>query len=214
MARKIRHLTPRYIWSRSFEKLYRWAHPDVPWLTRTANTFLETYLQPEDFGWEFGSGKSTIWFARRVKHLTSVEHDPAWFERVSAMLEENNLKNVDYFLKQREQYDAFQGPPSYVSGLTEVEDESLDFVMIDGIYRDLCALSSLNKIKPNGILVIDNANHFLPCHSNSPNSRSYGDGARGEKWSQFLQSVNIWRFFWTSNGVSDTAIYFKPGGSS
>lgn len=210
MARKISHLTPRYIWNRSFEKLYRWAHPDVPWLTRTANTFLETYLQSEDCGWEFGSGKSTIWFARRVKHLTSVEHNSAWFERVTKMLEENDLKNVDYFLRPREQDDGFQRLPAYVSGLTDVEDESLDFIMIDGIYRDLCALASLDKIKPNGILVIDNANHFLPCRSNSPHSRSYADGPKGEKWSQFLQSVINWRFFWTSNGVSDTAIYFKP----
>jgi hypothetical protein len=214
MSRKIRHLTPRYTWNRSLEKLYRWAHPDLPWLTRTANTFLETYLQPGDCGWEFGSGKSTIWFAKRVKHLVSVEHDPGWFKRVSAMLDANELTNVNYLLKQREQEDAGQGLPAYVGALNEAEGESLDFIMIDGIYRDRCALTSLNKIKPNGILVIDNANHFLPSRSYSPNSRSYADGPGGEKWSLFLQSVDNWRFFWTSNGVSDTVIYFKPGSSS
>jgi hypothetical protein len=211
MSRRIRHLTPRYIWNRSLEKIYRWMHPDVPWLTKTANTFLETYLQSSDCGWEYGSGKSTIWFARRVKYLTSVEHDPRWFERVSIRLDKNKLLNVDYLLRPREPGVSEKDMPAYVQGLVEVEDESLDFIIIDGIFRDHCALIAQEKIKPNGILIIDNANLFLPCRSHSPNSRSYSQGPKGEKWSEFLKKVSNWRYFWTSNGVSDTVIYFKPG---
>jgi hypothetical protein len=46
-------------------------HPDVPWLTRQAVEILEDWLKPGYVGLEWGSGRSTLWFARRVSHLTS-----------------------------------------------------------------------------------------------------------------------------------------------
>jgi putative heme iron utilization protein len=49
-------------------------HPNWPWLTKEAILLLERLLRPDDIGLEFGSGRSTIWFAERVEKLISIEH--------------------------------------------------------------------------------------------------------------------------------------------
>ena len=77
--RPFRHLTPRYIWNRTALIVYERANPGQPWLTPDMIKILDSWLCPADVGLEFGSGRSTSWFAARVKHLTSVEHNPEWY---------------------------------------------------------------------------------------------------------------------------------------
>jgi len=82
--KKYKHWTPRYIAARMNEMLYQKRYPDHPWLTQMAVKILESWLKPNDVGAEFGSGRSTVWFAKRVPSLISVENDPNWYNRVSA----------------------------------------------------------------------------------------------------------------------------------
>ncbi len=103
--RPIRHLTPRYITNRIVEKLYRRTHPEVAWLTPDANEILDDCLGKEDRGVEFGSGNSTVWFARRVAFLDSVEHQADWFDKVTQKLAEEGLDNVQYHLHLRDSDD-------------------------------------------------------------------------------------------------------------
>src|SRR5947209_7779421 len=92
------HLTPRYIINRARVWVHERRHPELPWLTATAVALLDTLLRPDDVGIEWGSGRSTVWFARRLKHLTSIESDTAWYARVKAQLAEKNIQNVTYKL--------------------------------------------------------------------------------------------------------------------
>src|SRR5271157_1158335 len=107
--RNFGHWSPRYFWNRLNEKAYRRSHPQEPWLTPTADLMLETYLLKTDVGLEFGSGRSTLWFARHVAHLTSVEHNPVWFERISRQIKDAGLANVNYCLKPRQPDDGQEG---------------------------------------------------------------------------------------------------------
>ena len=209
MKRTFKHWTPRYMRNRIVEKLYRRNNPGLPWLTPVANEILSTYLKAEDKGIEFGSGRSTLWFARRVKYLISVEHNSQWAEKVQEMLKAEDLSNVDYFLKPADPNIETSGV-DYVAAAAEAEDASLDFALIDGVFRDGCALAVLDKIKPGGVIVIDNVNIYLPGKTFSPNSRTFQQGPKTPGWGEYLQKVAGWRFIWTSNGVSDTAFYFKP----
>jgi len=70
----------------------------MPWFTQRANSLLPTLLKKPDVGLEFGSGRSTFWFARRVAALTSVEHNAFWHKKVSKTLKEQGLSNVQYLL--------------------------------------------------------------------------------------------------------------------
>jgi hypothetical protein len=61
--------------------------PDAPWLAESAVLLLDSWLKPTDVELEWGSGRSTIWLARRMKRLTSVESDKTWFEMVRVRLQ-------------------------------------------------------------------------------------------------------------------------------
>ena len=87
--RDISHWSLRYFYNKFKVKLYERKYPEYPWLTEQANSILSTLLKPTDVGLEFGSGRSTIWFAKRIKYLTSVEHNKLWYDKVSKMIKEN-----------------------------------------------------------------------------------------------------------------------------
>lgn len=208
--RNYRHLSFPYAWSRLKEIIYQRRYKDFPWLTRDANMILAAYLTEHDVGLEFGGGRSTIWFAKRISKLVCVEASESWYAAILQRLEEENIKNVDCrrignFCNQNDVV-----PQSLSELYSEFGAEYFDFVLVDGVSRGLCAIGALTALKPGGILIIDNVNRYLPSHSKSPHSRTQAQGPDGAIWSDFMIQVKGWRCVWTSSGVTDTAIYFKP----
>lgn len=196
-----RHWTPRYLLDRVLEGQYRRRHPDEPWLTQDVIPILDGWLRNTDVAAEFGSGRSTAWFAARVGQLTSIEHDSSWYERVRPQVAP--LPNVTYRLAVNE--------AEYVGAAREFPADSLDFALVDGEYRDLCAETMLTAVKPGGLLAIDNANWFLAA----PGTRSpYQLRQRTPVWERVEAQLASWRRIWTTNGVTDTALYVRPGVSS
>lgn len=203
------HVTPGYVVDRLRVALYQRRHPDHPWLTAQAVAILDTWLKPADEGLEWGSGRSTVWFARRVGRLTSVEHHPEWHERVGRLLAfEGVADKVDYRLLPD---GASEQPTSaYVRTAQDIPDGSLDFALVDGVARASCAEAVLPKIRPGGLLVIDNANWFLPPAGPSRSPRSRHNAAVGPLWQEVGRQLAAWRCIWTSDGVTDTALWMKP----
>jgi predicted O-methyltransferase YrrM len=212
-SRRVRHLTPRYVYNRTRQLAYQRAHPREPWLTPAATGLLRSLLRPCDQGAEFGSGRSTVWLAERVAALTSVEHDEAWYRAVSAMLAARGLGNVEYILAPLDQPADHGGDSAYARAALAFRDASIDFALIDGHYRDYAAKFILPKVKPGGLLIIDNANWYLPCRSRSPNSRARALGPATPVWLDVADELAGWRSIWTSSGVWDTAIFVRPGGA-
>jgi hypothetical protein len=200
--RGLRHWTPRYIFDRLAWMLYERRHPDSPWLHQAIVQILGCWLKPDDRGLEWGSGRSTIWFAQRVGFLPSIEHDPFWYSKICAELEKKGLRNVEYHLCPDE--------AEYRAVCDRFPPESLDFCLVDGLARDFCALSAVSLLKPGGILVVDNCNWYLPTDSRSPCSRRSKDGPLTDDWGLYMRTVVDWRYIWTSNGVFDTALWVKP----
>ncbi len=71
--RNFSHLTPRYIFNRILVKINQWQYKENPWITSSASRIFDSLLISSDIGVEFGSGRSTLWFAQRLKHLISIE---------------------------------------------------------------------------------------------------------------------------------------------
>lgn len=177
-------------------------NPTYPWLTRGSIQLLQQLIKPTDVGVEFGSGRSTPWLAERLNHLTSFESSPEWHERVKKLLATNEvLDRVHLQLVQDEK--------EYVAQVDSFSDESIDFCLVDGPARDHCALRMVPKLKVGAVLAIDNINWFIPNDSSrSPNTRRTEDGPSSEIWVEFLNQTSDWRRVWTSNGVTDTALFF------
>lgn len=190
--------------------MFEHANPDDPWLTRDAIKLLKSMLQESDRGVEFGSGRSTIWFAERVRQLTSVEHDDKWYATVSSKLKERELSNVAYIFEPQDQPAALGYMSAYAQTALTFPDASIDFALVDGIYRNYTAKLILPKIKSGGLLIIDNVNWFLPSSSHAPSSRTLAAGPDGPVWSEVAQVLGDWRTIWTTSGVCDTAIFIKP----
>jgi predicted O-methyltransferase YrrM len=207
MSRTFKHWTPLYVYSRVRWDIDQRLRPHDPWVTRQAIDLLQQLLKSTDKGVEFGSGRSTKWFASRMGHLTSVENMKAWHTKVSADLA--SFKNVDYRFVDVSGKDGDGGADAYTKVLSEMKNESLDFVLVDGVYRNYCASRALPKIKIGGLLVIDNVNWFLPSASVSPNSRSIAQGPIDDVWLSVHKELQSWRMIWTSSNVSDTAIFIK-----
>ena len=97
--RSVKHLTPRYIVNRIKELIFQQQDPNAPWLTKEAVNFLSAYLKETDCGFEWGSGRSTLWFARRVKKIISVESDKAWYDKVSSQA--GSANKIEYYVLKR-----------------------------------------------------------------------------------------------------------------
>jgi predicted O-methyltransferase YrrM len=209
-GRTVAHWTPRYIHARTRQVLYQRAHPDAPWLTPEAIRLLDSMLRPSDIGAEFGSGRSTLWLARRCAQLTSAEHDATWHAKVLDALAVEGITHVDYQCHPRDEPDVTGDRSAYAQVAQSLGDESIDFALVDGLYRDFVTLFLLPKIRPGGLLVIDNVNWYLPSLTMSPASIRSPAVPPTAAWEQAATTLTEWRRIWTSSGVWDTAIFVKP----
>ncbi len=183
-------------------------NPGVPWLTPEANQFLDEYLKDDHAMLELGSGRSNLWFAKRVGPLTSVEHHVQWYENINELIQTSPFKHkISYFLRSLE-HDNY-GKIPYISEIEKIENESLDVVLIDGKLRDQCFLACLPKLKSNGIINVDDANRYFVSDSKSPYSkREIND--LSENWKEINTISKNWSKRWTSNDIHDTLLIIKP----
>jgi len=203
MPRSFRHWTFRYVKNRVIQILHEKTHPNDPWLTRQSVHILADLLQDTDTGLEFGSVRSTIWFAQRTSRVISIEHDFKWYQSVGQKIQDLNLESkIDY------RY--CDNIADYVGQIDSLEDNSIDYCLIDGKARDECTLKVLPKLKHEGILIIDNINLYLPNASRSPNSIRRFDNTNDSDWASVQVQIDSWEMVWTTNGVSDTALWIKP----
>ena len=207
--RSFGHWTPRYLLARSRELIDHKLNPRNPWLTPQSVQLLNQLLRPSDVALEFGSGRSTLWIAERVKHLSSIEHDDEWHGRGFGVQTQKGITNLELIHIPMDVPDEAGASSAYVRVLDRFGVESLDFCLVDGMYRGFCASAVVPKLKSGGVMVIDNAGWFLPSKSRCPNARGPGSGPMDAIWQRFMDETANWRRIWTSSDVTDTLILFK-----
>jgi predicted O-methyltransferase YrrM len=126
--------------------------PVAPSISQTAARQILTLLPPTARIAEFGSGLSTIWFARHFAEVVSIEHEQHWAKLVADKLSGANLRNVDYLVKSVEAYE---------TALDDYPDGYFDFILVDGLKRDLCLKYGIPKLKAGGYIYLDNTDADL-----------------------------------------------------
>jgi hypothetical protein len=119
----------------------------IPWYTYPAIEYLSTFDLRQRKVFEYGSGQSSLYWARQAGEVVSVEHDATWFEQVKAKMPANHR----LFLKTE--------PGAYVS-LIETFGHRFDVIVIDGRYRTKCAEVAPKVLADGGLLVLDNADWY------------------------------------------------------
>lgn len=136
----------QYGWYRSFHtkrSVDAKGNP-LPWYTYPFIAFLEPRLTNQMEVFEYGSGNSTRWYAKRVGHITAVEHDKAWVQIVAPSLPDNTL------LLTRELDQTYVQAPS-------ATENQFHLVVVDGRMRVECVLYAVDYLTPDGVLILDNS---------------------------------------------------------
>lgn len=116
----------------------------IPWLTYPAIAFIEPRLHNDMRLFEFGSGNSTIWWARHVGEVVSCEHNPAWHEQMAPRLP----PNVNYLYVELDN--------GYSEAIRRYREE-FDVLVVDGRERVQCIRNSLGALKSGGVVIWDNS---------------------------------------------------------
>lgn len=148
----------------------------LPWIVYDAIDHLDAL---DMRGWrvfEYGSGGSTRYWLRRGAGVISVEHDPAWHALVRAAVPA--AAPLDYRLAAPEPDPDPAAVPDpadpaacvsanyprerlrytrYVAQIDGCADGSLDLVLVDGRARPACLARAAPKLRPGGLLVLDNS---------------------------------------------------------
>ena len=203
------HHNLNYFKAKYLQMLYEKRNPLNPWLTSESISFLDNWISKKDIGFEWGSGRSTIWFTKRVSKFISIEHDKNWYEKNIGEIQK--LPTAD---KHKIEYNHFDieddpGRAGYVNAVNDMADKYFDFILIDGRIRDVCSLNAIRKIKKGGILILDNAERYIPNNFNLPesnvDSEIYGSNPN---WEKFNDMIKYKRKYWTTNGIFSTLITF------
>jgi hypothetical protein len=137
--------------------------------------WLDSHITPQSVVFEYGSGSSTLRWAKLARQYVSVEHSPVWHEKVSAAVAHEGLHQCEVRLvpadnqadrksvdpsdpetyASRRSKNTFKG---YVYQIEAFSDDSIDLVIVDGRARPAALRHATRKIKPGGFLLLDDAN--------------------------------------------------------
>lgn len=193
---------------RSLMNLQLKASPTFPWMVFSAVDFMEKTLPADAVAFEWGSGRSTLYFAERLKKLVSIEHDESWYHSVKTQLSKLDSDHVDYryipkstdsFVEKAQRPEVWRKlnyrprKPSfqdYFDAILEFDDAFFDMVIVDGRARVACVLNAMDKLKPGGVLVLDNSDR--------------------EEYRKVFHLFESWDLHEFKNGIQETAVMVKP----
>lgn len=128
-----------------------------PWYTHGALDKIKSWDLSDKEVVEWGSGFSTVWWAKKTKKVYSVDHNEDWFMKVDMMLVRNGIESKSrLYCVHTKEGDQSGKRDTYVQFLTRFHEEvKPNICIVDGIHRYECAEYAIKVLKPE-ILIIDN----------------------------------------------------------
>ncbi len=162
----------------------------IPWMNYSVVDFISKRLNKRLNVFEYGSGYSTMYLAKLVNSVTSVEHDKEWYTNINQRI--NQISNVTLFY-------ATLGS-GYIQGIKNLssKNQRYEIVLVDGRERVACAIFALDYLTSDGILILDDSDRNTYANVFSVYSKN------GYK------ELSIGGLKPNGLGISHTTIFYKP----
>lgn len=118
----------------------------IPWFSYPAIEYLNNMDMRKMSVFEYGSGNSTIFWAKKSKRVTSVESDKKWF-----IPKDVKHKNIERRLESTKK--------RYINSIS-ANNLKYDVVVIDGQFRHECVKKSIDHVNKSGFIIIDNSEWY------------------------------------------------------
>lgn len=140
-----------------------------PWFSFPSIDYLDKLSSRDMRVLEFGCGYSTIWWAQRVSHVTSIERSTHWIAEVKHALSKHTVTNVNLinfleFAETTEEEIQRRTDPIELATIIQRYvaagqggPELYDIIVVDDVFRNEAAAAAIAQLKPGGILILDDS---------------------------------------------------------
>ena len=163
----------------------------VPWMNYPIVEFLKERLHKDLAVFEFGSGYSTIFYAKLTKRVTSVEHNQTWYEKLKHDVPDNVELRLIRDVKSHE----------YCQSVC-ADQVKYDLVVVDGRERVRCIKESIKCLSKTGVVLLDDS-HRERYQEGIALLRSLG-----------FNALNFSGMKPGGKRIYKTSIYYKPANNS
>ena len=182
------------------------SHPDWPWWPKEAVLLCSNLLRATDIVLEFGSGRSTFWIANRCAGITSIEHNEDWYNIVKKKITQANIDSKVKLIYAPIANDPISEKQPYLLPIKDIDECSVDVVVVDGKFRAEAAILSLPLLKSGGVLIIDDAHRYLPKRGSND---VFPESNNQKIWKEIDLQTKNWRAVWTSDSIHATYFLIK-----
>jgi hypothetical protein len=148
---------------------------ELPWWSLSAIREMEKHLNHSHRVFEWGSGGSSVFLAKRCKELTTIEHDLDWFEQIETIINDQEIRNSQLLQREinLENEKGFLASP-YANALRSTHD----VIVIDGedhfgpesnwSARESCFLLAEQWVcKDGGLIIVDDSWRYPALRQNT-----------------------------------------------
>lgn len=126
----------------------------VPWMNYTIVRFLEKRIPKNALMYEYGSGASTLFWAKRISRVVSLEYEESWYEKIRREMPSN--ATVEFCAQDRD--------GQYCRNITK-HNLKFDIIVVDGRDRVNCVKRAVENLSPQGVVLLDDSDRekYIPA---------------------------------------------------
>lgn len=118
----------------------------IPWVTYAFIDFIKPRLSKQMSIFEYGSGNSTLFYAKYAGRVVSVEHDEAWYRKIV----KEKAENAEMIFSQLDMNGVYSKKATSLG-------EKFDLIIVDGRDRVNCCKHGVQALSANGVLILDDS---------------------------------------------------------
>lgn len=161
----------------------------IPWYTYPAIEYLSQFDYHNKKIFEYGTGYSSMYWAKRAQKVISIEDKPEWFAKFSKEFSASNW--------QMRYCDEKQGYEDMIFA----DNENYDVIVIDGKRRAECAACAVKSLADGGMIILDDSDRINT-------SLEYVNAVKNLRNADLLQ-VDFYGFCPMNNYTKTTSIFFS-----